>query len=342
MAPLPDWKEMQDAWRALDQASDTGIVGWKTIRISANGPHQIRAGRRFPENEEALLVGFKGMRLPKAEHLPAGRGFVVSEQDLGPEGGGRCWVALCRQAAGSRELFSVMAADLASLLDSSRNDEEAVIFHAFLARIRAWQDFMQRGADGVLAPEREVGLFGELQFLRALLAAGMSPDLVVRAWEGPIDGIQDFAIGSGAMEVKTTIAANSFLARVGSLEQLDDDLVKPLYLAGVRVAVGPQGLSLPDIVQDTRDLLDLDPLARREFESRLLHAGYLDSAAQRYTRRFVHLSTRILLVKTPFPHLTRGLVPLGVVRAQYEIDLDLYTSADVALVHALKDLGGVV
>lgn len=341
MAPLTDSKEIQDAWRALDQASASGTTGWKTIRISAAGPCQIRAGRRFPGNEEALLVGFRGVKLPKAEHLPTGRGFAVSEEDLGSEGGGLSWVALCRQTGGSRELFGVMAADLGRLLDSSRNDQEHLIFHAFLARIRAWQDFMQRGAEGVLGPEREIGLFGELYLLRALLAAGMSPDLAVHAWQGPIGGIQDFTIGSGAIEVKSTMATNSFPARVGSLEQLDDDFVKPLYLAGVRLGVGANGLSLADAVADTRDALDLDPLARREFESRLLHAGYLDSAAPRYTRLFEHLATRILLVTPLFPHLTRSLVPPGVVRAQYEIDIDVFTSPGVTLMDALKDLGGV-
>lgn len=341
MAPPSDGKEMQDAWRALDQASDREASGWKTIRVSAGRPCQVRAGRRFPENEEALLVGFKSMRLPKAEHLPTGRGFTVSEANLGPDGGDLRWVALCRLKAGSRELFSVMALDVADLLESCDKDQESVAFHAFLARIRAWQDFMQRGAGGVLAPEREVGLFGELHLLRTLLGAGMSPDLAVRAWQGPLGGLQDFVIGSGAIEVKSTVAVNTFPARVGSLEQLDEDLVASLYLAGIRLEVGQRGRSLPDAVADMRDLLEIDHLAKRDFESRLVHAGYLDSVAGQYSRQFEFVRSRLFHVIAPFPRLTRGVVPAGVVRAMYEIDLELCTSPEVELMTVLKELGGI-
>lgn len=336
-----DLKEMEDAWRALQQTSGAGTPGWKTIRVAAGGPCQIRAGRRLPGNEEALLVGFNGMRLPGAEQLPAGRGFAVSEEDLGPEGGGLLWVALCRQPAGSLELFRVMADDLSRLLRISAAENEHAIFQAFVARIRAWQEFMQRGPDGVLSPESEIGLAGELCVLRSLVGAGVSPYLAVTSWRGPIGGVQDFAVGAGAIEVKTTISTSSFPAKVGSLDQLDDGVASPLYVAAVRLAVQECGISLPDAVGETRALIDVEPVARREFDSRLLHAGYFDTAAPRYTRRFLHIETRLLPVDSAFPRLLRGAVPAGVTRAHYEIDLDLSPMAEADLTDALKSLGGI-
>jgi len=337
----PDLKEMEDAWRALFQPVTDGVSGWKTIRVAAGSAFHVRAGRRLPGNEEALLVGFNGMRLPKAEHLPMGRGFSVTEEDLGPEGGGRIWVALCRQPAGSRELFGVMADDLAGLLRISTSDNEQSVFQSFVARIRAWQEFMQRGSDGVLSPESEVGLVGELQVLITLISAGVSHYLAVDSWKGPIGGVQDFSVGAGAIEVKSTIAAASFPAKIGSLDQLDDAIVHPLYLAAVRLAIDPDGKSLPDIVREVRELLDVEPVARREFDSRLLHAGYFDTASLRYSRRFRHTATRILPVSDGFPRLIRIEVPVGITRALYEIDLDLLPLIEADLIDALKSLGGI-
>ena len=75
-----------------------------------------------------------------------------------------------------------------------------------------------------LSQEAEVGLFGEMVVLKALLEAGVPVEVVLNAWQGPLDGLHDFLIGSGAIEVKTTLSTNGFPATVNSLEQLDESL----------------------------------------------------------------------------------------------------------------------
>ncbi|HZR34089.1 MAG TPA: PD-(D/E)XK motif protein [Nevskia sp.] len=340
MDPLTDRGEIAAAWRALDSAPTEG-QGWKTIRVAAGGPFQLRAGRHFPGSEEALLIGFREIRLPRAEQLPAGGGFTVMEAELGQDAAGQTWIGLCRQTSGSRELFGVMAEDVAGMLRASAADKEAMIFQAFLARIRAWQEFMLRGSDGVLGPEAEVGLFGELEVLRAIVGAGATSHLAVSSWAGPLDGVHDFSIGNGGIEVKSTIAVGAFPARIGSLEQLDHNLVKPLFLACVRLELAQPGATLGNAVHMTRALLDSDPVARQLFDSRLLHVGYLDSMANRYTRTFRPVRFRLLEVTDGVPRLTRGNVPQGITKAQYEIDIDSINQPDVSLADALKNLGAI-
>jgi hypothetical protein len=235
-----------------------------------------------------------------------------------------------------------MAEDIAGMLLSSAADREQANFHGFLTRIRAWQDFMQRGVEMVLSSEREVGLLGELLTLQSLVVAGMSPFSVVQSWTGPLGGIHDFTIGNGGIEVKSTVATGSFPAHIGSLEQLDDNLIRPLYLLGIRLIVATDGVALAEVVHDTRDLINSDGPARRELDSRLLHAGYIDLAAPRYTRRFRHSGTRILEVGGDFPRLVRNTVPRGVTRAQYEINLDLISATEPSLSDVLMSLGGIV
>jgi hypothetical protein len=68
----------------------------------------------------------------------------------------------------------MMAEDVVAALDAlSANSDDAALLHHFLARIRAWQDFMRRGDDGMLSPEAELGLYGELEFLEGLISCGL-------------------------------------------------------------------------------------------------------------------------------------------------------------------------
>lgn len=329
--------ELLAAWRSLSGVEET--EGWRTIPVATGGPCRILAGRRFPDNEEVLLVGFTSVRLPLAEKLPQGGGFVVCKATLGQEGAGRDWIALCRQSAGNIEFFTMMVDDVLSTLGNMGGSNDERIFHVFLSRIRAWQDFMQRGSDDVLSPEAELGLFGELEMLRNILSIGLPASTAVDAWQGPLDGLQDFAFGIGAVEVKSTVSSNGFSATIGSLEQLDNSLIQPLFLAGVRLSLDASGKTLPEMVNLLRDILRSDSVVLGMFNSRLLHAGFLDAVSERYTRRFLHVRTRVLAVIDSFPKLTRANVGIEIRKVRYELDLELVNHAEIELGRALEQLG---
>lgn len=329
-------QEFLAAWRAL--TGNPEEEGWRTIPVAYGGPCRLLAGRRFPGNEEALLVGFTSIGVPQEDQLPQGRGFLVSRVYLGDDLANQVWVALCRQYVGSLDLFSMMTDDIVCMLEGHRGANDEGLFQIFQARIRAWQDFMRR--EGVLSPEAEVGLFGELELLRTLLSAGISVTVAVDAWKGPLDGIQDFRIGTGAIEVKSTVSSSSFTALVGSLDQLDNSLIRPLFLAGVRLVVlTTSGRTLPEQVGEMRDQMSGEPAARAAFDSRLISAGFLAVDAERYTRKFSCVGIRILHVSEGFPRLTRANVAIGISKACYEIDFDLVSTGEVGIEHVLGQLG---
>ncbi|MEA1674553.1 PD-(D/E)XK motif protein [Nitrospirillum sp. BR 11163] len=338
MAPLTDAESLRQAWRAL--SCKDGGEGWRTIPIQLDAPCRLLAGRHCPGDEEAIIVGFRGIRPPPEAHLPQGHGFSVAKPFTEILGSTHAWLALSRKAAGGLDLFAMMAGDVVRLLEGCATVGEERLFQLFLARIRAWQDFMERGHDGVLGKEVETGLFGEMVVLKSLLGAGMPATSVLDAWHGPLDGLHDFLIGPGAIEVKTTLSANGFPATVSSLEQLDETLRQPLFVAAVRLTLGSAGVSLPEFADDIRGILCAEPTALGTFESRLVQAGYLQAFADRYVRRFTHSGTSILPVEGAFPRLTRMTVNPGIGKARYEVDLDLSGAIDVGLVHALEMLGG--
>jgi len=336
MALQTDRAELLSAWRALGTNPDTKS-GWRTIPLSIVSPQALRAARHFPGNEEALLIAFSGLQIPSALQLPQGRGFALLEVDLGFDSINKKWLALCRRTEGGLDLFSMMVLDLISSLRVIAT--EAGLFEIFLARIRAWQNFMHRGVDTHLNLAAEVGLYGELLFLRQLLAAGISSAIVIDSWLGPVGGAQDFALGPGAVEVKTSIAAKGFLAEIASLEQLDHATRQPLFLVAERVELNEAGTTLPLMINEIRDVIAADPLNSTEFATKLIHAGYLEATADQYSHSFLPISRRLYLVDDAFPKLTRTTVPLPIRKARYEIDIDAVPVKPVELSSALRQLG---
>lgn len=330
---------LRAAWRALDGSAVEG--GWRMIPLEMNGNCRLQAGRYFPGNEEAILVGFRSVNVPQDKNLPQGHGFRVNRVERSIVADGHVWVSLARLAAGSLDMFALMAEDIVNFLNLRATESEESIFNAFLGRIRAWQNFMDREGAGILSAEGETGLFGELIILDALISSGIPAMDAVNAWQGPIEGIQDFLIGTGAIEVKTTASQGSFPARISSLEQLDNSLVQPLYLAGVRVALHDSGMTLPAFSHAVRSKFTSDSAARSIYENRLIHAGLLEAHTDSYTRFFVHSSTVTFLVNEEFPKLTAGNVGIEIRKARYELDLALIQQSDVGIDRAIADLRGV-
>ncbi|MBF9173158.1 PD-(D/E)XK motif protein [Xanthomonas campestris pv. campestris] len=328
--------DIELAWSSLRDSADTS--GWRSISIATVGSCSLRAGRSFPDKSEALLAGFASSTVPAAEKLPDGQGFTVARVD--PTDDGMTWLALTRNPHGSFELFGAMVADVVNAMGHESGADEQRLLRIFLGRIRAWQEFMRKGAQA-LSPEAEVGLIGELTLLRAIIETGALQAQAIESWVGPLDGVQDFEIGAGAMEVKATLSAAGFPAKIGSLEQLDDSTRQPLFVAAARLRQTDSGVSLPEFVQAMRVAIKGDAEAERLLSERLLAAGYFDAHADRYPRRFALAGIRVVEVGEGFPRLTSGTAPAGIMRAMYEIDLDKAPGDNVGVEGALKKLGAI-
>lgn len=305
------------AWEAL---SGSGLEkGWRGISVARAGACELMAARRFPGNEEALLARFPTARPSSSERLPEGKGFEVVRAD--PFGDGMTWIALTRKESGSPELFAEMVSDVAGAMDNVALEGEISVLKTMLRRVRMWQQFMSRGT-GPLSPEAELGLAGELFFMVQLLDAGVSHESILSGWVGPDDAPQDFLLGDGAIEVKATMSTSGFPVKIGSLEQLDDAVASPLFLAAVRFTAGEGGSTLPEMVAEVERRIEGEPGAADFLRERLMVAGYSETHAGQYSRKFEPKDRRVLFVSEGFPRLTPGGVPAGVTRAVYEINLD--------------------
>ena len=322
------------AWKSL--AGEVTQDGWRSIPVTPAGSCHLMAARRFPGNGESLLAHFPNIEIHAAEKLPEGHGFAIDR--VVPHADGKVWLALTRKESGSIELFVAMVGDVVGVMDTDAASSDERLLTIFLGRVRAWQEFMRKGIQG-LEPETEIGLIGELSFLACMLDAGIPASLAVESWVGPLDGIQDFEVGTGAVEVKATLSATGFLAMISSLEQLDDSIRQPLFLAGVRLSQSASGRNLPEFAEYVRILLNDNAEALRLFADRLLVAGLFDVHADRYSRQFSIADMRVVAVGEGFPRLTNGTVPDGIRSARYEIDFDRAPGENLGPIGAFKKLG---
>jgi hypothetical protein len=330
-------EEFDSAWMSLSGQSSG--QGWRSIPVAKAGRWQILAARRAPTDEEAIVVAFPTATPPPPSLLPEGRGFMVEVARVEEMHG--VWLAIARKDAAQIDLFKTMLADLCDWLEGATGLNDGGAMSGFLARVRAWQEFMQRGGQP-LSAEREVGLFGELALMRSLLQAGYPAALVVESWAGPLRAEQDFHIGSGAIEAKSTTASAGFPAKVRSLAQLDDSTRSPLYVCGVKLRVEQGGTSLPSLADELSRTIAAEQGPVREFHDRLLAAGYLVQHAPRYERRFFIQELVFLHVGPGFPRLTAASVPVGVLDVRYEIDLDQCGGSRITSAsEVLKKMGAV-
>jgi hypothetical protein len=335
MARRSDLAGIVSAWAALRDEGADGR-GWRTIPVLEHDSWQLMAGVRHPGREEAVLVGFAAA-LPVADaELPRGSGFHV-ERTRGLEGRKAAVViALTREPAASLELFTGMVENVTDFLRRHQDRSPARLLQLFIGRIRAWQNFMSRPRSERMSDESELGLFGELVVLDALLDAGVPVADAVACWQGPFDGLHDFAFEGGAIEVKTTQSAAGFPVRISSLEQLDEAIVPLLFLAGVRAVLRTDGETLPELIHRLGERV---AELQGQFDIRLLHVGFDPALADEHTRRLGCAELRVVEISGDVPRLSRSRTSPAIRAAVYDLDLDLIDAVRLDLPEALLQLG---
>ncbi len=332
----PNELKFEEAWRALSE--DTSKPGWNTLPVATSSNCLLLAGRHQPGNQESMLIGFTVSGLPKQASLPQSRGFRLELVELPFQGRRYFCLAITRHPSASVEIFSAMLDDIVTVLERSERSESEHIA-VVVERIVSWQRFMSREDDGVLKGEAEVGLVGELNVLRLLLVHGIIATQAVDWWQGPSDSLHDFMCPRGDIEVKSSTRVGAFSANVGSLDQLDESLVQPLYLAAVQFSLSASGLRLPQHIDSVRQLLSGETEAVSNFEGKLLAAGYHQALAARYHRQFSYLMTSFFEITGGFPRLTKGNIPHGVVDAAYRIEIDGSKFGAHSLSNVLQQIG---
>ena len=315
MALQNESDQLRAAWRSLSNAE--AADGWRIIPIKSK---RCRAGVRYPNKEEGLLVGFN-VPISRKSDLPQGKGFSVShvEEAKGEFG---LWIGVTRNKSANAEMFVLMAADLLETVNLLKQDEHQT-YRLFLSRIKSWQQFMERPQFKRLSEEEEIGLVGELTVLERFIETGVAPEFALDIWKGPANGLRDFVTQDVCIEVKSTVSTKSFSAQINSLEQLDDLGSQSIYLAALRFCTRQEGRTLPQLINSIRG--KIGGKLQIPFERNLLLAGYQEAFSDQYQKTFLLIEERHFLIEDGFPRIIRSNVPSEIGFVKYEIDIDLVT-----------------
>jgi hypothetical protein len=175
-----------------------------------------------------------------------------------------------------------------------------------------------------LTAEAEVGLFGELLVLRALLETGAADAL---AWRGGFGEEHDFGFTHADAEAKAT-SGERRRHWIHGLTQLVATGETPLWLLSLQLTRGgdQQGETLPGLIDDVSSLADA--AGRSRIEANLARIGWKEEQRDLFDERWRLRTTPLALrVDDDFPRLTPSiLINAGVDTSRlrqvsYEVDL---------------------
>lgn len=193
---------------------------------------------------------------------------------------------------------------------------------AFEQTLATWQSILAMRAR--MSREKEVGLYGELLVIAAVLSTGIAP---ARSWRGALNEEHDFGFADVDIEVKTT-SGERRQHWIHGLGQMVATGSTPLWVLSLQITRGGagQGQTMPEVIDSVVDISNNTD--RTILEQNLAAAGWhedqRDLFTQRWRLRTVPLALR---VDDEFPRLTPELltkarVDLAPLRqVSYEIDV---------------------
>lgn len=187
-----------------------------------------------------------------------------------------------------------------------------------------WKNLFERTQDVGISKEEQLGLYGELRFLKKCLkSASCSYYHIIKNYVGTNKALRDFQGKDWAVEVKTTSANNPQAIIINGERQLDDSMVDTMFLYHCSVEVSKQtGETLPDMIKCIKNILINDVASYSLFNAKLFEAGYLDINENLYTTRHYQLRKESYFhVKDRFPRIREKELRDGVSNVNYTINL---------------------
>ena len=169
--------DLEAVWQGLrdDSGGERVLV---TRRVLPDAPLDIFLAMEKPANRPLAHLE---LSLTDVEALPSFEvsGLSVHAELMDTKGPGHARCILQPPSRESWDLFPVVVDDLVVLAAAAKSREEAV--GRIAGRLDEWQRFFTRSGPDGLTMERQLGLYGEIWWLRELLRR---PGASVEAWVG--------------------------------------------------------------------------------------------------------------------------------------------------------------
>lgn len=311
---------LRELWAELrgSPGAATRGAGYRLRLLETHGEARVYAAVTEASLTPALVVEIPQSARPRSEITALTRAFESMIADFSGLSPGRVGIAVVLRDAAFEDLFGVLAEEIVSTVRLAPGTREAA--RAIGRCVARWRRFTEHRRRG-LSDEEAQGLVGELVVLSRCIGR-LGPRAAVAGWTGPEDALRDFELPDASIEVKTYRSDSGAAVRINDPQQLDDQGVRPVYLAAVRLAkMESTGQRLPEFIAQTAQLIAQEAEAADLFEERLAACGYLPVHASTYTDHFVAEQVALYRVRPGFPRLIASQVPAGVVNVHFSIQL---------------------
>jgi len=269
------------------------------------------------QGRKSLVVTLKASR----ERVTSSKTIAV---DFFKRADGRSSLRFSLEDDDLRDIFYKFCGDI---IESTRDGNPSNGFSPIVRRWETWITFFQRTALP-LSESEIIGLIGEVHFLQTVMVEKYGADRALEAFIGIDRAHKDFEIDDTWYEVKT-IHNGVRAVKVSSIEQLDADTVGRLEI--ITLDQGTPGtdsnITLNSIVRQFREQLNQTQLI--DFDEKLRKSNYIED--ERYDDyNYLFIKRDEYEVAGDFPRIMSGMLPVGVTKATYEIDISAIQQYKVA------------
>jgi hypothetical protein len=232
-----------------------------------------------------------------------------------------CQLRLVLQNQDHADIFGCLCANLIEATRGIVKEKAREAVPVVLSRLARWQGMLRPGNSELLSENVQIGLYGELLFLRDVAAPRFPLEEAVRSWRGPYGDEQDFSLGNALVEVKAQRDTADRKLGISSLDQLDT-VSGPVFICHQTLGSSDDpslGRSLRQLVAEIVAATWADgAVATDTFLAALHETGYADR--DEYMSPYRSLGTRTTYrVTDTFPRVVPGMVDSGVLTAQYTV-----------------------
>jgi hypothetical protein len=189
-----------------------------------------------------------------------------------------------------------------------------------------WRRFWSGVNPALLSRDQQIGLFGELWFLKNWLGPSIGISAAVQAWRGSLGVRHDFEASLVAVEVKTSSLLD-IVHCIHGIEQLVEPVGGTLFLMSIGVRDEASATdTLTDLVKSIRELLTNEYEALSHFDSFLYSTGYSDELGVEYAKLKLRMRSEELYRVTPgFPRIVPSslceVLPPAITAVAYQLSL---------------------
>jgi hypothetical protein len=174
--------------------------------------------------------------------------------------------------------FNYLAEDILS--DADKCKTEISLLESIYGKCCQWQDFLKKKRNEKLDKPKQMGLIGELTFLKKLFSI-IDLRSAIDAWKGPDKYAKDFLISSNGFEIKSKNSGLNAKVKISSEYQLlKDDLNKlflVVYVIDNSSKSNQRAFILNDLISEIREFIKKnDPDCLAIFNSKINDYGFSD------------------------------------------------------------------